>query len=184
MKKNGFTLIETLVAIFILTTAIAAALTAAGSGLQSSFYARDQITAFYLGEEAVEYIRNIRDTNFINRDANWLDHIPSGCFTSLPNGCRVDALNKEFIDTATGQNNLILHLKKDTVNPENNAYSYDQSAPLSKFTRTISIQKIDSQTTPQEILVTVTMSWGNGSFGTRSFTLQEQLFNWAPQDTL
>ena len=51
MKKRltkGFTLVETLVAISVLSLSIAGAFTAVQGGIQSSTVAKDQITAFYL----------------------------------------------------------------------------------------------------------------------------------------
>ena len=57
-SNAGFTLIESLVAISILLLSISAPLTIASKGLASSFFARDQITAFYLAQDAVEYIRD------------------------------------------------------------------------------------------------------------------------------
>src|SRR3989338_617192 len=61
--QRGFSLVETIVAIAILTFAMVAPLSLAQRGLNASIYARDQITAFYLAQEAIEYVRNVRDTN-------------------------------------------------------------------------------------------------------------------------
>ncbi len=63
-KRNiGFTLIETLVAISILTIALTGPLAIIAQALRSSYYSRDEITAYYLAQEAIEYIRNKRDAN-------------------------------------------------------------------------------------------------------------------------
>ena len=50
---RGFTLIETLIAVLILTTAIAGPLTIASKGLTATLVAKDQISAFYLAQDAV-----------------------------------------------------------------------------------------------------------------------------------
>src|SRR3989338_21243 len=60
--KNGFTLVETFVAIFILTFSIAGPVTIAQKGLSSSFFAKDRIIAAYLAQDVVEWIREARDT--------------------------------------------------------------------------------------------------------------------------
>src|SRR3989344_5575781 len=83
MFRTGFTLVETLVAIFILSMAITSAMTVAQSSLQASFYSRDRISAYFLAGEAIEMIKNKRDENgiknFENPTANpavhWLDGI-------------------------------------------------------------------------------------------------------------
>ena len=62
---RGFTLIETLIAITVLLLSITAPLHIASQALFSAFYARDEITAYYLAEEAIEYIKNSRDTRFL-----------------------------------------------------------------------------------------------------------------------
>lgn len=63
LKKNkrGFTLLETLVAVFILTLALTGPIYIATLAIRSSVESRDNISAYFLAEEAVEYIRNLRD---------------------------------------------------------------------------------------------------------------------------
>ena len=60
-KSRGFTILETLVAISILILAITAPLVIVAQALRSSYYARDQVTAYFLAQEAVEFLRNMRD---------------------------------------------------------------------------------------------------------------------------
>lgn len=61
--KKGFTLIETLVAITILIVGVLGPLTIAVRGISDGFFARNQIAANYLAQEAVEVIFNKRQTN-------------------------------------------------------------------------------------------------------------------------
>src|ERR1035437_9310157 len=61
--SSGFTLVETLVAIAILMIAIAGPLTVAEKGLSASIYARDQLMASYLAQDAMESIKNVVDSN-------------------------------------------------------------------------------------------------------------------------
>lgn len=63
-KQQGFTLIETLIAVFILTLTIGGLLTLAANGYFSVRYARNQIVANNLLQESLEYIRNSRDLLF------------------------------------------------------------------------------------------------------------------------
>lgn len=113
-RKKAFTLIETLVAISILTIALTGPLAVIAQALKSSYFARDQITAYYLAQEAVEYIRNLRDINGLKGiDAStaeeWLDNIaidPSDPTTSLINAYTVagesDSIKATLTRTGTG----------------------------------------------------------------------------------
>ena len=56
-SKQGFTLVESLVAISILSLSILATFTAVQGGLKSSNYVKDEIVAYYLTQEAIEYIK-------------------------------------------------------------------------------------------------------------------------------
>lgn len=69
--QHGFTLVETLIAVAILMIAIAGPLTIAHKGLLSAVYANDQITASYLAQDAIEYLKNIKDNNMI-QGVEWL----------------------------------------------------------------------------------------------------------------
>jgi type II secretory pathway pseudopilin PulG len=62
-NNKGFTLVEALFAIFILTFSISAFMGVVSSNIFSARYARDEISANYLLQEVVDYIRNDRDTN-------------------------------------------------------------------------------------------------------------------------
>lgn len=64
-QKKGLTLVETLVAISILTIGVVGPLGVIAQALHTSYYTRDQMTAYYLAQEAVEYVRNLRDNRGI-----------------------------------------------------------------------------------------------------------------------
>lgn len=82
-SKRGFTLIETLVAISILLVAITGPLSVIATSLRSSYFSRDEITASYLAQEPIEFIRNMRDQNGLRNDVDnsWLDGIVSDLIT-------------------------------------------------------------------------------------------------------
>ena len=65
--KRAFTLIETLVAITILTLAIVGPLYAANRAIVGARTSRDHLTATYLAQEAIEYVRLMRDDDFLAR---------------------------------------------------------------------------------------------------------------------
>ncbi len=103
MKKfqiynKGFTIIETLVAIAILMISIAGPLTIAQKSLLSALYARDQVTASFLAQDAIETLKNKRDSN-LYASQNWLAGMnglsasPS-CFAAGDSGneCKVETV--------------------------------------------------------------------------------------------
>lgn len=155
-KKKGFTLIELVIAIFILSMGIV--------GIFNAFYmvniltadSTDRLVAIYLAQEGMEITRNIRDTNWLKMDQycasndctngniySWMDG-----FYNCDMGCEADY--------TTGTNNQLSaeselrvwlgngrYLKLDTTALGNNFYSYvgGVSSIDSKFKRKIIINE-------------------------------------------
>ena len=63
--SRGFTLIETMVAVTILTLAVAGPLMTASRAIVAAQSARDQLTASYLAQEGIEYVRAMRDNEYL-----------------------------------------------------------------------------------------------------------------------
>lgn len=161
--KKGFTFIEALVAISILLVSISAPLTIASRSLSSAYFARDQIIAFYLAQDAVEYVRNKRDGNFLT-NSSWLLGFPDVNNLSFT----VDTINDGMALCPVGGCDPLDH------NSSTGFYSYnDPGGSTSRFTRTVSINSI----TADEIVITVTISWETGLLD-RSFSIKENIFNW------
>lgn len=83
-NKKGFTIVETLVAISIVLVGVSAAFSAAQLGLSSSSSVRDRITAIFLAQEAMEGVKNMKDSNLLKistseEDINWLGEITDIC---------------------------------------------------------------------------------------------------------
>lgn len=110
--KKGFTLIETFIAISILMIVIVGPLTISQRSLASAKYARDRISAYYLAEDAIEYIRHLRDDKYYtmvgNANIDWsstgfLSQV-SSCYSSdinNPKWCVFDTkLSPEYPITA------------------------------------------------------------------------------------
>lgn len=86
--KKGITLIETVVAVTVLTFALGGPFLLAAKSLRSAAYAREEITAARLGEEALEVIHNMRDNNSAH-SIQWVNNIASSC-GGANQGCLID----------------------------------------------------------------------------------------------
>lgn len=68
MKKitsHGFTLIETMIAVTILSLSVAGPLYTASRAIVAAEISRDKLTASYLAQEAIEYVRALRDNEYL-----------------------------------------------------------------------------------------------------------------------
>ena len=159
--QNGFTLVETLVAITVLLLAISGPLTIATNGLSATHAAKDQLTANLLAQEGIELVRWQRDSNVLS-SLNWLDSF-NQCSTE--DGCVVDSAERVFM-TCSGECKPIKY--SETVS----LYVYDAGED-SVFTRKVRYEPISGI----EIRVISEVTWMRFS-NTKTFVLEESLFNW------
>lgn len=167
--RRGFTLVETLIAIAILLVAIAGPMTIAARGLQTAFYAREQITAFMLAQEGVELIRSLRDQDALQHNS-WLAGIPSACSGSQ--GCGADARGSPTRDCAS--KSCQLNYDDGPLEGHRGFYTY-ATGTLTPFTRQILVYPLPGG---RETRVTVNVSWQSGLFGgVKTVTVRSRLFN-------
>ena len=162
--SRGFTLIETLVAISILMVAVASPLTIAQKGVASAIYAKDQIIASYLAQDAIEYIINLTDQNRLN-GVDWLTEItgPNYCDTK----CAVDTSNNSIAFCNNGECEML------NYNDSEHIYTLVGGQP-SRFTRSVTVIEVNAGI---EALITVLMSWENKG-KPRELTFKTRIFNW------
>lgn len=164
--KSGFTLIEALVAISVLVMSLTGPLTLAIKSISEAKISQNQMIAFYLAQEAEEYIRNRRDSNFLS-GANWLTGL-NNCWVA--NGCIVDIPNNQIINCGGGG---CPNIKYD----DSGQYYNYANGQNTIFKRTINIDRINIGGGLDEAKVAVTVEWPE-KFGVKSFTLEDHLFNW------
>lgn len=63
--RRGFTILETIVALFIFSFSVTAMVVVIGGGAGNAAHAKARITAVYLAEEGIELIRSTRDAYFL-----------------------------------------------------------------------------------------------------------------------
>lgn len=172
-KTAGFTLIEALVAISILLISLMGPLTIAAKGLSAAIFARDQITAFYLTQEAVEFIRNKRDENTLNSRYWLVGFGVSGNFPDCTavNGCRVDIKNNNIDECSAGGCSPLRY------NEATGFYSYDVGGSVTSFVRSVFVVPINADEVSDEVSIEVRIAWNTGII-TRTFTVKENIFNW------
>ena len=69
-SKRGFTLLEVITAIFILTVGTGASFALIQQTLLASSLIEFKLIASYLAQEGIEIVRNIRDTNWLQEQRN------------------------------------------------------------------------------------------------------------------
>ncbi len=175
LKSRGFTIIETLVAISILLLSIGGPIFAVSSAVSSAVYARDQITAFYLAQDAVEYVRGMRDDNALAQGdwADFLAELPASCTGSGSGQCAIDTtgIGSPF-STCSGAC-LPLGYAAST-----GLYQYS-SGVASIFTRSVKFADPNPGDLNHEIRVQVTVSWQPSvTAEPKTFTITDNLLDW------
>lgn len=168
--KKGFTIVESLVAIAILVLVVTGVSGAVQTGISSYLFSKDQIVAFYLAQEGVEQIRNIRDTNGLAGN-NWLADIAanSGDPCYFGRSCIVDAVTDTITPCSSGASSCPV-LRQDEAS---GLYGYNSGWDPTRFRRSITISSINAD----EVLVLVVVDWSKGLIQ-REFRAKESMLNW------
>lgn len=168
MTKKGFTLLEVVIAVFLIivgTTAVFVLITRTISIMAVS---SSRLVAAYLVQDGIEIIRSIRDTNWIEIKTGSNSGLPpedwkEGLTACSP--CEVDYMDTTFNDPSLSFTDQPLRIDG------NGFYNYT-SGTLTKFYRQISINP------GSDILeVTVTVTWEERG-KSYSHTAREDLYNW------
>lgn len=183
-KNRGFTLIETLVAVSLLSIAIVAPMSLVSKSLTTAYYARDQVIAIHLAQEIIETIRHIRDHNILLTALG----TPTDILADIPVGQRfiIDTRNDQIwneADWSTCSGGQVPPLKTDGLFyghgqfPCNLEESGWTESPFTRYAEAVAVAS-DEGGVPQEIRISMTVSWKTGAFQTRSVTISENLYRW------
>ncbi|MFT5280954.1 MAG: prepilin-type N-terminal cleavage/methylation domain-containing protein [Flavobacteriaceae bacterium] len=163
-KKNntkGFTLLETIVALFIMSTAMSALVFITLEGVNNTTFVKDRLTANFLAQEGVELVRNIRDVHvrFVSagqdRGASW------NTFTTFMNPCIMTDCTIDPIKSSI-DSNIVKACKGTcpflTMDSAEYVYSYG-SGDDTKFKRFIRIYEAQQG----QLFVISRVEWSHGT---------------------
>jgi len=189
---KGFTLLETLIAIAIMTVAVGSAFTMAQKSLMTSYQSKNQIAAYFLAAEGLELVRNIRDSvafynnkNPTSSQIGWIKPLESACVPShLTSKCDINPLAdfsnpnaiSSSIASCAAPEGCRLH---QVSNSGKTIYTSFDSGQPSVFFRSIYIvcsptmDCIPDSSGKSEAIVTSTVTW-NG----QTVYLTETINNW------
>lgn len=167
-NKRGFTILETLVAITILMLAIVGPLTASQKSLVASLYAKDQIVAAYLAQDAMEYLKNTRDTTLSGGTfSDWVT-LYSVCTSANP--CSIDTYLATFLQCG---NACLIYDRGDR-------YTNSSASPgkATIYSRSFYLDRTAAATSDasNEVRVVVRVYWTN-SRTPNEVLLESQFFN-------
>lgn len=173
---RGFTLVETLVAITVVVTAMIGPLYAVQQSLNASRTAREQLIASSLAQEGVEYVRAIRDSNYLyvlrGGTRSWLFGLDGmgGSVNCITATC--------VIDPTQDMQNAVTRMPTPSPLYLSTTNLYTQAAVVptpTKYTRTVQLTPVTGSVT--EMTVTVIVTWTSKN-QTRNVTITERLHNW------
>lgn len=164
--SRAFTLVETMVAIAVLAIALVGPFIAVQNALRASYIARDQLVAAHLAQEGMEYIRSVRDANYLNnRAGGWLDGFSAAsrdlCYSltsTAPSGvCILDPIRGDFHASgqAAAMDEQASHAAAPVLNLDASRRYTQQAGSATSFKRTVQITTLSAT----EIRVTITVSW-------------------------
>ena len=166
--KSGFTLVEALIALSILIVGIISGFILVTKALYDVTIIQDRLTASFLAQEGLEFVRQIRDTNYLKTLGS--------TSTDWDNNLKTDG--DYLISANISAGTIILPSWQDKLlsyHPSSGVYNYDDTgdATPTVFKRKMNIYHVSFD----EIRVQSIMSWQSRNINF-SFTAEDHLFNW------
>jgi Tfp pilus assembly protein PilV len=163
MWNKSFTLIETIVAVFVLTTGILALSSLISYFISSSSFSNQKLVAAYLAQEGVEIVRNIRDSAYISGSTTTWNNLVSSCSGGCEN---FDYRSLKIPDDENCPG-------KNLLNLVGNFYQCSNFSSIQLKRKVITTPIFN----PDGVKVEVEVSWQErGRF--HSLKVQENFYNW------
>lgn len=182
--SRAFTLVETMVAVAIITVAVAGPMVTASRAALAANLSKDQLTASYLAQEGIEYVRMLRDQTYLTDKVDgvsnlsataWTDFVLGSKDTSITN-CRSSACT---FDPAVDVGFSLVPCAGDACGPlylANGIYTQDTTivgSVKTPFTRTI--QVTDVALSDERVVSTVSWKYHEQTY---SVTITDHLTPW------
>lgn len=182
LKKttSGFSLVEVLVASFMIAIVVVAVTRLSASAEKFTGVGRETFVATNLAREGLELIRAMRDTNwFTSTDRTlWLEHglcsVNGEEFADSNRQLAVDAKSVRAIDTLDSGSGQLY------IDPQNHEWTLASSQQVTPYARTIDIDCSTKDNDPPLITVTARVNWNSRGVD-REVSVTEQLYNWLPE---
>ncbi len=189
--KKGFTLVETMVSIFILSFALVGIIGMIAKSSFASIYAKNEIIATYLLQEAVDYIRNDKDTSIILNGMTWENFVnrydlcggSDGCYIKFNDVFNYNSFYSPVVSCSTSPDDTFGSIKCPILNYNKEEdtfgyyYNYNEIAinnVPSNFKRKVFVSNDNN---PDQLDIVVEVEWKNGNL-VRSRILKTSLLNW------
>lgn len=142
-KEKGFSMIEVMMATFLVSVGLVAVISLLSAGLRQSTLNKNNLIASFLAQEGVELVRNVRDTNWVNGEES---------FGGISNGndCRAQADAENSNNLSCGVSDFQLYF--DSV--------YEHSGSSSQETRFSRKIIIEDEAGGEQKIVTSIAIWG------------------------
>lgn len=169
-ERKGFTLVETLVAITVMTLAILGPFSAMQQIVSASRLAKGNLVAASLAQEGLEYVRFVRDNNYLAHlsEPDYTPHLLDGLTSCMnSNKCTVDATVEPPIAAPCGSTCNPLNIDVNGLYTQKTGSGYTPTV----YTRYFSIVQHTGYET-----VTVSVTWQD--HGAQSMILSEDFYDW------
>lgn len=176
MKQRGFTIVELIITIFILSSSVLGIFSAFLAVIILTHNISDRFMAAYLAQEGVEIIRNMRDNNWISSQPDWrqgFDVCQDGCEADYTTGTGVPGAKPLtfWVGGSSGGNYLKIS--------GNGFYNYSAGSDT-KFKRKITVIFLNENIIKVSVLATwrEKASLLNPAAVSGLIEAEETLYNW------
>ncbi|MDE0243460.1 MAG: prepilin-type N-terminal cleavage/methylation domain-containing protein [Candidatus Kaiserbacteria bacterium] len=197
-SRKGFTLIEVLVAIAVITTISFAPFAIIAQRLIDNSLAEDRVRAHLMAQEVIEFVHFARDQSIIDADEkNWFanlrntnasENIYAPCVVSaedfikgsVSTYCSVQCRSTGVASDCTGSNGFVSGINSSAGTQGNAATTCDGGSVKADgaFTVTLNIVIPEADADVQYALIDSCVSWQGADDVVRSITSRETMFEW------
>lgn len=156
-NKKGFTLLELIVCVFIISLGLVGVLSLVVQNVRAQYLNKNVLIASQLAQEGLELTRNIRDTNWLSSGSSWNDGLTTGNY-------KIDYSNG--LSAVSGINEAKLYI--------NASGFYDH---VNTGTATIFKRLITTVEGANTITITCLIEWEERN-ATHKYSAQTILYNW------